>query len=65
MMLAVVRSFRRLLDRVVLWRQGWCQHRALRYVADAWDYEYICSHCEKRWFNERPACAETARLDWR
>ena len=31
-----------------------CLHRKLRYVADAWDYEYICCLCDKRWFLEVP-----------
>lgn len=31
-----------------------CPHPTLRFVADAWDAEYTCNLCDKRWFNEVP-----------
>lgn len=31
-----------------------CSHPSLRYVGDAWDYEYICPYCDKNWFNQIP-----------
>jgi len=34
--------------------QGWCTHDDLRYVADAWDYAYVCRGCGRQWFNEAP-----------
>jgi len=32
-----------------------CPHWSLRWVGDAWDTEYICRWCGKRWFNEHPS----------
>ena len=37
--------------RLVQWA---CPHPRLRYVVDAWDCEYVCCFCDRRWFNEIP-----------
>lgn len=31
-----------------------CPHWSIRWVGDAWDSEFICRWCGKRWFNKQP-----------
>lgn len=45
---------RRLLKWLARQLQRVCPHPLLSFVADAWDGEYTCTFCDKRWFNEVP-----------
>ena len=45
---------RRLVESFAGVLQKLCPHVKLRFVADAWDQEYVCDLCDKRWFNEVP-----------
>lgn len=56
----VIKALRRAATALEAWHQSWCRHRAMRYVSDAWDFEYICRSCDRRWFNEVPPNAAEA-----
>lgn len=52
---------RRLFEFGVRLVQRACPHPALRYVVDAFDFEYVCRWCDKRWFDEVPRLRRTVR----
>lgn len=55
----------RRMEKLLKVLQAHCSHPDLTYTQDAFDFQYECTSCDKRWFNEVPKLVRTVMCNGR